>query len=655
MRVGVTREGAGARRLAELLTDVGVEPVVVPLIRTGPPADDGAALRRALAEASPGDWLVVTSPTGARAVLDAGPVPAGVLLAVVGPSTAASFAEAGLDADLVPERYDAAALAAELADREPGRALLALSELADDTVAAVLRATGWDVDRVDAYATVSVTPSAADRAALRSCEVITLASGSAARGLAAAEIRRPVVCLGAATAEMARELGLDVAATAETSTLDGLISAVLAVDGRQGAVSDTGRNAALHERALSLIPGGVNSPIRAFGAVGGSPYYVARAEGGRLWDEEGAEYLDLVQSYGAIILGHAHPASVAAIQEAATRGTSYGAPTEREILLAEAVRERVPTIDKLRLVNSGTEATMSAIRVARGATGRAKVVKFAGNYHGHGDFLLAAAGSALAANGLPASGGVPESVVADTAVAPFNVVPELDESVACVIVEPAAANMGLVPPVEGFLDGLRIECDRVGALLIFDEVITGFRLARGGAQELYGVVPDLSCFGKIIGGGLPIGAYGGRADLMDTLTPLGKVFQAGTLSGNPLATAAGLAVLDRLDQDFYDELADVADRMATGMQNAIASAGLDWLVSREATLLGLYCGATPPRDYDDALAADTEGYSRFFHSMLEHGVAMAPAAFEALFPSIAHDDADIERIVEATAAAAAAV
>lgn len=417
-------------------------------------------------------------------------------------------------------------------------------------------------------------------------------------------------------------------------------------------MSDTGRNAALHARALELIPGGVNSPIRAFGAVGGTPYYVARAEGGRLWDEEGTEYLDLVQSYGAIILGHAHPVSVDAIQQAATRGTSYGAPTEREILLAEAVRDRVPTIEKLRLVNSGTEATMSAIRVARGVTGRAKVVKFAGNYHGHGDLLLAAAGSALATYGLPGSAGVPDSAVADTAVVPYNVVPELDDSVACVILEPAAANMGLIPPVPGFLEGLRAECDRVGALLIFDEVITGFRLARGGAQERYGVDPDLSCFGKIIGGGLPIGAYGGSAELMDSLTPIGKVFQAGTLSGNPLATAAGLAVLERLDPAFYEELVAKATRLAAGLRAAFVDAGADWYVAHEATLLGIYCGPSAPVDYDDAMATDEAAYARFFHGMLTRGVAMAPAAYEALFPSIAHDDADLDRIADAAGEAA---
>ena len=354
-------------------------------------------------------------------------------------------------------------------------------------------------------------------------------------------------------------------------------------------------NHELFERAERVIPGGVNSPVRAFRAVGGSPYFVERAEGACVWDVEGRRYVDLVQSYGAIIAGHAHPAVVEAVQRAAADGTSYGAPTEREVrlaeeigarvpscrmvrlvssgteatmsairvargftgrpkvvkfagnyhghgdlLLAEAICERVPSVEQVRLVSSGTEATMSAVRVARGFTGRDRVGKFAGNYHGHGDLLLAEAGTGLAALGLPGSAGVTEASVADTAVVPYNVVPELDEQTACVIVEPVAANMGLVAPHDGFLKGLRAECDRVGALLIVDEVITGFRVARGGGQQLLDVVGDLSTFGKVIGGGCNIGAYGGRADVMACVAPLGPVYQAGTLSGNPLATAASV-------------------------------------------------------------------------------------------------------------------
>jgi glutamate-1-semialdehyde 2,1-aminomutase len=405
-------------------------------------------------------------------------------------------------------------------------------------------------------------------------------------------------------------------------------------------------NESLFAAAQEVIPGGVNSPVRAFRGVGGTPYFVARAEGARVWDVEGTEYLDLVQSYGAIIAGHAHPAIVEAVQRAAADGTSYGAPTEREVRLAEAICDRVPSVELVRLVSSGTEATMSAIRVARGHTGRRVVVKFAGNYHGHGDLLLAESGSGLATLGLPGSAGVTEAAVADTRVAPYNVVPTLDDDTACVIVEPVAANMGLVPPADGFLAGLRAECDRVGALLVFDEVITGFRVARGGAEELFGVTPDLSCFGKVIGGGLNIGAYGGRAEVMAQVAPLGPVYQAGTLSGNPLATAAGLAALDLLDAAAYAELERRAERLAGHLRAAFDAAGTPAVVPRVATLVGLFLGAEAPTDYDTARSTDTEGYARFFHAMLSRGVALAPGAYEVAFPGLAHDDAVIDRIGE---------
>jgi glutamate-1-semialdehyde 2,1-aminomutase len=412
-------------------------------------------------------------------------------------------------------------------------------------------------------------------------------------------------------------------------------------------------NESLYERAQARIPGGVNSPIRAFRAVGGTPYFVARAEGARVWDVEGTEYLDLVQSYGAIIAGHAHPAIVAAVQDAATRGTSYGAPTEGEVLLAEEICSRVPSVEKVRLVSSGTEATMSAVRLARGHTGRTTVVKFAGGYHGHGDALLAQSGSALAVFSLPDSAGVTEATVADTRVVPFNEVPALDDQVAAVILEPAAANMGLIPPDEGFLQALRAECDRVGALLIFDEVITGFRVARGGAQELYGVDADLTCFGKVIGGGLNIGAFGGRAEIMDSLAPDGPVFQAGTLSGNPLATAAGRAALDLLDEAAYERIRSAAGRLADGLRKAFADAGIDVVVPHVSTLVGLHLGATAPRTYDDARTTDVDRYRRFFHAMLERGVAMAPGAYEVLFPGLAHTDDVIDEIVRRAGEAAA--
>ena len=395
-------------------------------------------------------------------------------------------------------------------------------------------------------------------------------------------------------------------------------------------------NAEAFARGERVIPGGVNSPVRAFRAVGGTPYVVERAEGPYVWDIEGTRYIDLVQSYGAIIAGHAHPSSIAAITAAAAKGTSYGAPTPGETLLAEAICERVRSVEQVRLVNSGTEATMAAIRLARGQTGRRKIVKFAGNYHGHGDALLAQSGSALAIFSLPDSAGVPESTVADTVVVPYNEVPTLDDDVAAVILEPVAANMGLVAPAEGFLAAVKAECRRVGALVIFDEVITGFRVARGGAQELFDIDADITCFGKVIGGGLPIGAYGGRADVMASVAPVGPVFQAGTLSGNPLATAAGLAALDLLDDAAYDTLRDTARRLEVGLADAFGSAGIEASIPRVSTLVGLFLGPTAPTNYEEAQTTNVEQYKALFHAMLRRGVAMAPGAYEILFPGLAH-------------------
>jgi glutamate-1-semialdehyde 2,1-aminomutase len=405
----------------------------------------------------------------------------------------------------------------------------------------------------------------------------------------------------------------------------------------------------LFARAERVIPGGVNSPVRAFRAVGGTPYFVDRAEGACVWDAEGRRYVDLVQSYGAIIAGHAHPSVAEAVRRAVADGTSYGAPTEREVLLAEEICARVPSCRMVRLVSSGTEATMSAIRVARGFTGRPKVVKFAGNYHGHGDLLLAEAGSGLAALGLPGSAGVTEAAVRDTVVVPYNRVPTLDEETACVIVEPIAANMGLVPPEPGFLPGLRAECDRVGALLVFDEVITGFRVARGGAQELFGVAPDLTTMGKVIGGGLNIGAYGGRADVMGVVAPLGPVYQAGTLSGNPLATAAGLAVLELLDAAAYESLRRTAEALAAGFRAAFTAAGVTAHVPVASTLVGLHLGTGAPIDYEGARSTDEAGYAKLFHALLDRGVALAPGAYEVMFPGMAHTDAVIDEVSAAVA------
>jgi glutamate-1-semialdehyde 2,1-aminomutase len=414
-------------------------------------------------------------------------------------------------------------------------------------------------------------------------------------------------------------------------------------------------NAEAFERACRVIPGGVSSPVRAFRSVGGVPYSVVRGDGPYVWDVEGRQYIDLVQSYGAVILGHAHPAVVAAVQRAAAEGTSFGAPTPGETRLAETIAAHVPSIDQLRLVSSGTEATMTAIRLARGFTGRPTVVKFAGNYHGHSDGLLAEGGSGVATLGLSGSAGVTDAAVSQTVVAPYNVVPALHDAVACVVVEPVAANMGLVAPAPGFLEGLRAACDRAGALLVFDEVITGFRLGFGGAQVAYGVRPDLTCLGKVIGGGLPIAAFGGRADVMACLAPLGPVYQAGTLSGNPLATAAGLAALGELTDDGFKTLATRAERLGAGLHDALASAGIDAQVPVVGPLVGVHFSATPAVDYDTARTTDTARYAAFFHALLRRGVAIAPGPYEVAFPGLAHDDAVIERVVEAAHAAATEV
>jgi glutamate-1-semialdehyde 2,1-aminomutase len=420
-------------------------------------------------------------------------------------------------------------------------------------------------------------------------------------------------------------------------------------------------NAAMFERSKAAIPGGVNSSIRAFKAVGGEPYVVASADGATITDVEGTRYLDLVQSYGAVILGHAHPSITGALRAAAPDGTSYGAPTPREMKLTEAIGERVASCERVRLMNSGTEATSTAIRLARGVTGRDRIVTFAGNFHGATDALLVAGGSGVATLGLPGTAGVPNAAVAETIVAPYNVVPELDETIAAVIVEPIAANMGVVAPVAGFLEGLRAECDRVGALLILDEVITGFRIGSGGAQAKYDITPDITCFGKVIGGGLPIGAIGGSAAVMEHLSPLGPVFHAGTLSGNPLATAAGLAALGELTGDVYIELMARARRLSALLRDACAAGGFAVSFPVVGTLVGIVCGdvALDPSfevlNFDDAKRTDEAAYAAFFQAMLREGVAMAPGAYEAIFVGLAHDDAVLDAIGEAAYRAAASL
>ena len=418
----------------------------------------------------------------------------------------------------------------------------------------------------------------------------------------------------------------------------------------------TGSNQSWFDRAQRVIPGGVDSPVRSFRAVGGTPYTVVRGEGAYVEDVEGTRYLDFVQSYGASLLGHAHRDVVAVLQEAATQGTTFGAPTPGEVMLAELMTSRVDGLDQVRFVSSGTEAAMSAVRLARGATQRDKIVKFDGCYHGHSDALLVAGGSGVAQMGLPGSAGVTAGAVADTIGAPYNAVPTLDDTVAAVLVEPVAANMNLVVPTEGFLAGLRAECDRVGALLIFDEVITGFRLAYAGASEYFGVKPDIWCFGKVIGGGLPVGAFGGSAELLRHLAPIGAVYQAGTLSGNPLATAAGAKVLAMVTRADYAQLHARVARFAEQLAQAVFTSGLCCATPVAGPLLGLYLSResfSPPTNFGEAKVLCENGlYGPFFHAMLARGVALAPGAYEILFVSLAHSEDDLARTVELAAEAA---
>jgi len=421
----------------------------------------------------------------------------------------------------------------------------------------------------------------------------------------------------------------------------------------------TSRNDSLFALARKTIPGGVNSPVRAFRAVGGTPLFITRGRGSRVWDADGAEFVDYVCSWGPLVLGHAEPDVVAAVREAAARGLSFGAPTEAETELAELLARCTPGLDLVRLVSSGTEATMSALRLARGATGRSRVVKFEGCYHGHADSLLVKAGSGALTLGNPSSAGVTPETAAETLVLDYNDLGQLDaafaelgDSIACVIVEPVAGNMNLVAPRPGFLERIRALCTRHGAVLIFDEVMTGFRVGLQGAQGLYGVRADLVTLGKVIGGGMPLGAFGGRRDLMDLVSPVGPVYQAGTLSGNPIAVAAGLATLKKVQAPgFYERLGSRAHSLCEGLASAARKAGIAFSAQSVGGMFGLYFRAAPPETYAEVMQCDKDAFARFFHGMLERGVYLAPSAFEAGFVSAAHSETDIA----ATIAAAEAV
>ena len=425
----------------------------------------------------------------------------------------------------------------------------------------------------------------------------------------------------------------------------------------EAVAASTTRSSELYDRALGLLPGGVNSPVRAMRSIGRDPIFIAAGNGATITDVDGNEYIDYVCSWGPLILGHAHPDVVAAVTDAAGRGTTFGAPTEAEVALAAEVADRIPSVEMLRMTSSGTEATMSAIRLARALTGREKVLKFAGAYHGHVDGLLAEAGSGLATQGIPASPGVLESATAATVVAPWNALEALPDTdgYAAILLEPVPANMGVVPPTDGFLEALRRRADESGALLIFDEVITAFRVARGGAQERYAIRPDLTILGKIIGGGLPAAAYGGRREYMERIAPAGDVYQAGTLSGNPLATAAALATLRRLDAAAYERLAATTETLTTGLREAAAAADAKVQVQSLPGLLTVFFSDGPVNDYADAARCDTEAYAAWCRGLLARGVYPPPSQFEAWFPSLAHSEADVRRTVDAAADAFAEV
>ena len=423
------------------------------------------------------------------------------------------------------------------------------------------------------------------------------------------------------------------------------------------------RSQQLFEQAQRVIPGGVNSPVRSFRAVEGTPPFIARGQGSRVWDVDGNEYIDFLGSWGPLALGHAHPVVVEAVQRAAADGTSFGAPVEQEVQLAEIVCQAFPSVDMLRLVNSGTEACMSALRLARAFTGRSKIVKFAGNYHGHADGLLVQAGSGALTHGIPTSAGVPESYAAETLVATYNDTASVEtlfdawpDDIAAVIVEPVAGNMGVVLPAEGFHADLRRITEANGALLIFDEVITGFRVGYGGAQALFGITPDITTMGKIIGGGLPVGAYGGRRDVMQMVAPLGPMYQAGTLSGNPLAVAAGVATLTELQRPgVYEQLEATAVRFTEGVAAAFREAEVPSTINRVASMFTGFFNPGPVTSLAQVEQSDTAIYGRYFHALLDRGVYIAPSQFEAGFVSIAHTDADIDRAIEAVVEALAAL
>ncbi len=695
-RVLVTRAGPQASGLADLLRRADAAPVLFPTI-TIEPAGDYTALDQALGMAEQYDWAVFTSANTVtyveerlRAIGHDWAALSPLKVAAVGPTVAEALRVRGVTVAFMPAPYIGAALAASLPLRPGERALLPQADLAGPTLAEALRARGARVDAFVAYRTALPYHDAAvmrRMLAAGDIDAVTFASPSSVHNLcailgddaAALLSKTMIVCIGPSTATAVHAQGLHPTVVASTHTAEGLIGALedylmsttshddligsshpteSPAEGPRDAESPLerardARSAELFAEAQRYIPGGVDSPVRAFKAVGGAPRFIERGAGAHIYDADGNRYIDYVLSYGPLITGHAQPEIVAAIQDAATRGTSYGAPTRLETELARRINAAVPSMELTRFVSSGTEATMSALRVARAYTKRDVIVKVEGGYHGHSDGLLARAGSAATTLGVPDSPGVPAAVAATTVNVPFNNLDALETAlrtyeVAAFILEPVPANMGVVPAAPGYLEGARALTEQYGALLIFDEVITGFRVAYGGAQGLYEVTPDLTCLGKIIGGGLPVGAYGGRRDVMSLVAPLGPVYQAGTLSGNPLAMSAGIAMLDTLAKPgVYAYLEDKSKALHEGLLERARRHDIPAYGARVGSIGTLFFTPGPVVDYTGARASDTARYARFFHGMLERGVYLAPAQFEAVFISTAHGDADVEATLRA--------
>ncbi len=702
-RVLVTRARAQAGPLLDLLHEKGATPLLAPAIAVESPRGDVLArLDDALDALESYDWLVFTSTNAVESValrLDqrGRGWPAGPCVAAVGRATARVLSERGVAVAFVPETHSSAGLAADLPLREGDRVLAPVGDLADDALAAGLKARGALVDVVTAYHTVADEETGASLQRLlreEKPDAVAFASPSALRntcaalGDEAAVLFATVVvaCIGPTTAAAARAAGLQPRVTATVQTMKGLVEALEeysanmndektqaqtvgapadpAEDPRNGTPEagapsrnekGTTASEALFAEAREYIPGGVDSPVRAFKAVGGTPRFIERGEGAYLYDADGNKYIDYVLSYGPLIAGHAPAPIVAALQDAVTRGTSYGAPTRLETELAKRVKRAQPHMELTRFVSSGTEATMSALRVARAYTKRDVIVKVEGGYHGHSDGLLARAGSAAMTLGVPDSPGVPAAVAATTINIPFNDLAALEKAlttfeVAAFIVEPIPANMGVVLPNEDYLKEARRLTQEYGSLLIYDEVITGFRVAFGGGAELYGVEPDLTCLGKIIGGGLPVGAYGGRRAIMSLVAPLGPVYQAGTLSGNPLAMTAGVALLDLLAAPgVYETLDRLSARLHSGLLAQAKAHDVPAYSVRIGSIGTLFFTPGPVTDYATARASNTAHYARFFHGMLERGVYLAPAQFEAVFVALVHDEHDIDATIAAAA------